>query len=251
MKSTASGAGCGACFLYGTETSTNVSDPGVGSQSRAAERPRRQGQAPCPPADFCLHHRKRDRGHGHFALFRPIVRARDDRRHDRCLWHHVGRCRPDPAATRGTSEPPASGGARRVAARRPGRPSQSGAPSSRRPHVGAGSRLAGGILINGPLIPLMVGPLFIVRSLLARTVPVASIASLILGFALAWSWWSAGATLWRVCGPARSRSGRTAISRREREPPVAASARLRGDRARQRSQTVAMAPVKRATQCTP
>jgi hypothetical protein len=56
---------------------------------------------------------------------------------------------------------------------------------------------AGVILINGPLIPLMVGPLFIGQWLLARTVPIASIALLVLGFALAWSWWSAGVTLWR------------------------------------------------------
>jgi hypothetical protein len=55
----------------------------------------------------------------------------------------------------------------------------------------------GMILINGPLIPLMVGPLFIVQWLLGRTVPVASIAALVLGFVLAWSWWSAGVTLWR------------------------------------------------------
>jgi hypothetical protein len=56
---------------------------------------------------------------------------------------------------------------------------------------------AGLILINGPLIPLMIGPLFIGQWLLARTVPIASIALLVLGFALAWSWWSAGVTLWR------------------------------------------------------
>jgi hypothetical protein len=56
---------------------------------------------------------------------------------------------------------------------------------------------AGVILINGPLIPLMVGPLFIGQWLLARTAPIASIALLVFGFALAWSWWSVGVTLWR------------------------------------------------------
>jgi hypothetical protein len=58
----------------------------------------------------------------------------------------------------------------------------------------------GVILINGPLIPLMVGPLFIVQwvlGLLPGTAPAASIAALVLGFALAWNWWSVGVTLWR------------------------------------------------------
>jgi hypothetical protein len=55
----------------------------------------------------------------------------------------------------------------------------------------------GALLINGPIIPLMVGPLFIGQRLLARTVPVASIALFVLGFVLAWSWWSVGVTLWR------------------------------------------------------
>jgi hypothetical protein len=55
----------------------------------------------------------------------------------------------------------------------------------------------GVILLNGPLLPLMVGPLFIGQWLLARTVPVASVTLLVLGFALAWSRWSAGVTLWR------------------------------------------------------
>jgi hypothetical protein len=53
------------------------------------------------------------------------------------------------------------------------------------------------MLINGPLIPLMVVPLFIGQWLFARVAPVASIALFVLGFALAWSWWSAGVTLWR------------------------------------------------------
>ena len=55
----------------------------------------------------------------------------------------------------------------------------------------------GVILINGPLLPLMVGPIFAVQWLLARTAPVASIIALVLGFALAWSWWSVGVSLWR------------------------------------------------------
>ncbi len=61
----------------------------------------------------------------------------------------------------------------------------------------------GVILINGPLIPLMVGPLFIGRWLLGGIVPVASVALLLLGFALAWTWWSVGVTLWRDWGARR------------------------------------------------
>lgn len=56
---------------------------------------------------------------------------------------------------------------------------------------------AGVILINGPLLPLMIGPLVLVQWLLARTAPLASLAALVFGFVLAWSWWSVGVTLWR------------------------------------------------------
>jgi hypothetical protein len=55
----------------------------------------------------------------------------------------------------------------------------------------------GVILINGPVFLLMIGPLFIGHWLLGRTEPVASLALFVLGFALAWGWWSAGVTLWR------------------------------------------------------
>jgi hypothetical protein len=86
---------------------------------------------------------------------------------------------------------------------------------------------AGVILINGPLIPLMVGPLFIGQWLLARTAPIASIALLLLGLALAWSWWSAGVTLWRGWAARHGVDpGSAAISGRECKPLVAARARL-------------------------
>jgi len=56
----------------------------------------------------------------------------------------------------------------------------------------------GVLLINGPLIPIMVGPLFVAQH--ARgSEPSTALDSglLLLGFVLAWSWWSVGVTLWR------------------------------------------------------
>jgi hypothetical protein len=47
----------------------------------------------------------------------------------------------------------------------------------------------GVLLVNGPVIPLMVGPLCIGQWLLSAG-PVATPVLLILRFALAWSWWS-------------------------------------------------------------
>ena len=57
--------------------------------------------------------------------------------------------------------------------------------------------LVGATFINGPLIPLMVGPLALLQYGFNIREPVASASTLVLGFVLAWGWWSAGVTVWR------------------------------------------------------
>jgi hypothetical protein len=56
----------------------------------------------------------------------------------------------------------------------------------------------GVFLINGPLIPIMVGPLFVAQHVRGSE-PSAALGGglLLLGFVLAWTWWSVGVTLWR------------------------------------------------------
>lgn len=56
----------------------------------------------------------------------------------------------------------------------------------------------GVLLINGPLIPIMVGPLFVAQRVRGLEPSAALVGGLLLlGFVLAWSWWSVGVTLWR------------------------------------------------------
>ena len=55
----------------------------------------------------------------------------------------------------------------------------------------------GVLLINGPLIPIMIGPLFVAQHVWGSKSSAALGGSLFLGFVLAWGWWSVGVTLWR------------------------------------------------------
>jgi hypothetical protein len=56
----------------------------------------------------------------------------------------------------------------------------------------------GVLLINGPLIPIMVGPLFVAQHVRGSNPSAAFVGGLLLlGFVLVWSWWSVGVTLWR------------------------------------------------------
>jgi hypothetical protein len=68
------------------------------------------------------------------------------------------------------------------------------APGSASPRV---TTLVGAIAVNGPLIPLMVGPLALLQYVFNVHDPLASAFTLALGFFLAWAWWSVGVTIWR------------------------------------------------------
>lgn len=57
--------------------------------------------------------------------------------------------------------------------------------------------LVGAIAVNGPVIPLMVGPLALLQYVFTIHDPLALALSLVLGFVLAWAWWSVGVTVWR------------------------------------------------------
>lgn len=57
--------------------------------------------------------------------------------------------------------------------------------------------LVGAIAVNGPVIPLMVGPLALLQYVFNVHHPLAMALSLALGFVLAWAWWSVGVTVWR------------------------------------------------------
>ncbi len=57
--------------------------------------------------------------------------------------------------------------------------------------------LVGAIAVNGPVVPLMVGPLALSQYVFKIHDPAASALVLALGFVLAWAWWSAGVTVWR------------------------------------------------------
>jgi cation transporter-like permease len=57
--------------------------------------------------------------------------------------------------------------------------------------------LVGAIAVNGPVIPLMVGPLALLQYVFNIHDPLALALSLALGFVLAWAWWSVGVTVWR------------------------------------------------------
>lgn len=68
------------------------------------------------------------------------------------------------------------------------------APGSASPRI---TTLVGAIAVNGPLIPLMIGPMAIQQVVFQIHQPLASALTLVVGFALAWAWWSAGVTVWR------------------------------------------------------
>lgn len=51
--------------------------------------------------------------------------------------------------------------------------------------------------IQAPIIPFMVGPLFIQKELLSNNDPVISALCLLFGFIIAWAWWSVNVSLWR------------------------------------------------------
>ncbi|MDD1623122.1 MAG: DUF4240 domain-containing protein [Methylococcaceae bacterium] len=55
----------------------------------------------------------------------------------------------------------------------------------------------GAILINGMVIPLMIGPMALLQQVFQIREPLPSALSLLLGFCLAWIWWSVGVTVWR------------------------------------------------------
>lgn len=55
----------------------------------------------------------------------------------------------------------------------------------------------GVVCVNVLIIPWMVGPLAFLHYGLGVRAPAASVAALLLGFVLAWAWWSAGVTVWR------------------------------------------------------
>ena len=57
--------------------------------------------------------------------------------------------------------------------------------------------LVGAIAVNGPVIPLMVGPLALLQYVFNVHDPLMSAFTLALGFFLAWAWWSVGVTAWR------------------------------------------------------
>lgn len=57
--------------------------------------------------------------------------------------------------------------------------------------------LLGAITVNGPVIPLMIGPLALLQYVFNIHHPLASALTLALGFVLAWTWWSVGVTVWR------------------------------------------------------
>jgi hypothetical protein len=56
----------------------------------------------------------------------------------------------------------------------------------------------GAVLINGPLVPIMAGPLCVAQYVFNWPMSfMIGFGLLLLGFVLAWSWWSVGVTLWR------------------------------------------------------
>ncbi len=51
--------------------------------------------------------------------------------------------------------------------------------------------------IQVPLIPFMVGPLFVQQEIFSNENPVISGLCLLFGFVIAWGWWSVNVSLWR------------------------------------------------------
>ncbi|XLZ68143.1 hypothetical protein ABT364_16495 [Massilia sp. SR12] len=56
----------------------------------------------------------------------------------------------------------------------------------------------GQVLVNGPLVPLMLGPFLVMQTFFVVEPPLPQFAALGGGFVLAWSWWSVAVYRWRV-----------------------------------------------------
>lgn len=57
--------------------------------------------------------------------------------------------------------------------------------------------LVGITTVNLPVLPMLVGPLFILQTWFAATPPLPQFAALGFGMALAWLWWSVAVSKWR------------------------------------------------------
>lgn len=57
---------------------------------------------------------------------------------------------------------------------------------------------AGQLLVNGPVVPLMIGPLMVMQTCFTIEPPLPQFAALGAGFVLAWSWWSVAVYRWRI-----------------------------------------------------
>jgi threonine/homoserine/homoserine lactone efflux protein len=51
--------------------------------------------------------------------------------------------------------------------------------------------------VNGPLLPFMLGPLWVMQTWFALTPPVPQLLALAGGCVLAWLWWSVAVSYWR------------------------------------------------------
>ncbi|GJJ01341.1 hypothetical protein RugamoR64_18790 [Duganella rhizosphaerae] len=52
-------------------------------------------------------------------------------------------------------------------------------------------------LVNGPILPLMVGPIFVMQTWFSVEPPIPQFLALGGGFAAAWFWWSIAVSFWR------------------------------------------------------
>ncbi|WP_028101582.1 hypothetical protein [Pseudoduganella violaceinigra] len=66
--------------------------------------------------------------------------------------------------------------------------------------------IAGKILVNGPLLPLMLGPFLIMQTCFAIEPPLPQFLALGAGFTAAWLWWSVSVYHWRRWARSRGMS---------------------------------------------
>jgi len=58
--------------------------------------------------------------------------------------------------------------------------------------------LVGQLVVNGPVVPLFIAPVFLVQRWFdPGEYPIASLLALPTGFPLAWAWWSVSVSVWR------------------------------------------------------
>lgn len=57
--------------------------------------------------------------------------------------------------------------------------------------------LVGVLLVNGPTLPLMLGPIFVMQTWFSVEPPIPQFLALGGGFAAAWLWWSISVSFWR------------------------------------------------------